>query len=114
MQRQAHVVIAGCFVSLATAEWLRGGAAVWAALAVVAGLVAVALAIRTSPPRHKMGMAAALASGLLGVILGGGAPRVWRIGCCWPALRRQRGAAWRRSLPTRPRQGAGGARRLAR
>jgi len=52
---------------------VRGGAAVWAALAVVAGLVAVALAVRLQAPRHKMSMAAALASVLLGVILGGGA-----------------------------------------
>ena len=113
MQRQAHVVIAGCFVSLATAEWLRGGAAVWAALAVVAGLVAVALAIRTSPSRHKMGMAAALASVLLGVILGGGALRVWRIECCWPALREQRVTAASRSLQTALGQATAEARRLA-
>ncbi|HZE94276.1 MAG TPA: ATP-binding protein [Gemmatimonadales bacterium] len=85
MQRQAHVVIAGCFASLATAEWLRGDAAVWAALAAVAGLVAVALALR--PPRLKLALASALASLVLGVVLAGGALRVWRIECCWPALR---------------------------
>src|SRR5438874_8157885 len=113
MQRQAHVVIAGCFVSLATAEWLRGSAAVWAALAVVAGLVAVALVVRTSAPRHKMGMAAALASVLLGVILGGGALRVWRIECCWPALREQRVTAASRSLQTALGQATAEARRLA-
>src|SRR5437667_11242749 len=74
VQRQAHVVIAGCFASLATAEWLRGDAAVWAALTVAAGLVAVALAVRPpSPaPRHTMSVAAGLASLLPGVVLGVG------------------------------------------
>src|SRR5258705_16202 len=38
VQRQAHVVIAGGFAILATAEWLRSGAVVWAALAGAAGL----------------------------------------------------------------------------
>src|SRR5882672_12397744 len=79
VQRQAHVVIAGCFVSLATAEWLRGGVALWAALAVVAGLVAILLDVLLPAPRSKMSMAAALASLLLAVILGGGVLRVWRI-----------------------------------
>src|SRR5256885_2930648 len=80
VQRQAHVVIAGCFASLATAEWLRGDAAVWAALTGVAGLVAVALAFRppapAPAPRHKMSVAAGLASLLLGMVLGLGALRV--------------------------------------
>ena len=87
MQRQAHVVIAGCFASLATAEWLRGDAAVWAALAGAAGLVAVALAVRPPGPRQAIGVAAAVASLLLGIVLGTGAFRIWRIECCWPALR---------------------------
>jgi len=117
VQRQAHVVIAGCFASLATAEWLRGDAAVWAALTVVAGLVAVVLAVRPPPtpaaPRHKMSMAAGLASLLLGVVLGGGALRVWRIECCWPALRERRVTAASRSLQTALGQAIAEARRLA-
>src|SRR5438874_11994609 len=112
MQRQAHVVIAGCFVSLATAEWLRDGAAVWAALAVVAGLVAVALVVRTSAPGHKMGLAAALASVLHGVILGGGALRVYRIECCWQALHERRLTAASRSLRTALGQSTAEARLL--
>src|SRR6266705_6776585 len=84
VQRQAHVVIAGCFASLAAAEWLRGDAAVWAALAGAAGLVAVALAVRPPGPRHAIGVAAAVASLLLGIVLGTGAFRIWRIECCWP------------------------------
>src|SRR5256885_7361211 len=81
VQRQAHVVIAGCFASLATAEWLRGDAAVWAALTVAAGLVAVALAVRPpSPaPRHTMSVAAGPATPLLRVGLRGGALRAGRI-----------------------------------
>src|SRR5207253_5114502 len=110
---QSHVVIAGCFVSLATAEWLRGGAAVWAALAGLAGLVAVALAVRRPAPRHKMSVAAGLASLLLGVVLGVGALRVWRIECCWPALREQRVTAASRSLQTSLGQAIAEARRLA-
>jgi O-antigen/teichoic acid export membrane protein len=41
VQRQAHVVIAGCLASLAAAEWLRGDAVVWAWLAGIAGLLNV-------------------------------------------------------------------------
>src|SRR5258707_14807560 len=58
VQRQAHVVIAGCFASLAAAEWLRGDAAVWAALAVAAGVVAGAIAAKPPPPRGKKSPAA--------------------------------------------------------
>ncbi len=100
-------------MSLATAEWLRGDAAVWAALAAVAGLVAVALAVMQPAPRFKLSMAAALASLLLGVILGGGALRVWRIECCWPALREQRVTAASRSLQNDLSRAFDEARRLA-
>src|SRR6266702_2427736 len=62
VQRQAHVVIAGCFAILATAEWLRGDAAVWAALAGAAGLVALVLAVRPPGPRHTLSVAAGVAS----------------------------------------------------
>src|SRR6266550_2987089 len=113
VQRQAHVVIAGCFASLATAEWLRGDAAVWAALAGVAGLVGVVLALTTRAPRPTMSLVAALASLLLGVILGGGALRVWRIECCWPALREQRVTAASRSLQSDLSHAFDEARRLA-
>src|SRR5256885_17033861 len=57
VQRQAHVVIAGCFAGLATAEWLRADAAVWAALAGVAGLVAGGLALKPPAPRPEKGVA---------------------------------------------------------
>jgi len=100
-------------VSLATAEWLRGDAAVWAALAAGASLVAVALAVRLPAPRNKMTMAAALAGLLLGVILGGGALQVWRIECCWPALREKRVTGASRSLQTALGQATAEARRLA-
>ncbi|HLQ60044.1 MAG TPA: ATP-binding protein [Gemmatimonadales bacterium] len=113
MQRQAHVVIAGCFASLATAEWLRGDAVAWAALAGAAGLVAVALAVRPPGPRHRMSVAAAVASLLLGVVLGVGAFRIWRIECCWPALREQRVTAASRSLQVSLGQAIAEARRLA-
>jgi signal transduction histidine kinase len=100
-------------VSLATAEWLRGDAVVWAALAGVAGLVAVALAVRVPVPRHKMSIAAALASFLLGVIVGGGALRVSRIECCWPALRESRVPATSRDLQRALGSAIAEARRLA-
>jgi len=60
-----------------------------------------------------MSMAAALASLLLGVVLGGGALRVWRIECCWPALRERRVTAASRSLQTALGQATAEARRLA-
>src|SRR5216117_2649739 len=113
VQRQAHVVIAGCFASLAAAEWLRGDAAVWAALAGVAGLVAVVLALTTRAPRPTMSLVAALASLLVGVILGGGALRVWRIECCWPALREQLVTGASRSLQNDLGRAFDEARRLA-
>src|SRR5258705_9141711 len=87
VQRQAHVVIAGCFASLAAAEWLRGDAAVWAALAVAAGLGAGALAVKPPPPGPKMRLAGAPARVLLRALLGGGGMRVWRIEGCLPAVR---------------------------
>src|SRR6266436_5050892 len=65
VQRQAHVVIAGCFAVLATAEWLRSDAAIWAALAGAAGVVALVLAVRPPGPRHTLSVAAALASAVL-------------------------------------------------
>jgi len=100
-------------VSLATAEWLRGDAVVWAALAGVAGFGAVALAVRLPAPRHKMSIAAALASLLLGVIVGGGALRVSRIECCWPALRESRVPATSRDLQHALGSAIAEARRLA-
>ncbi|OLC81584.1 MAG: hypothetical protein AUH72_09095 [Acidobacteria bacterium 13_1_40CM_4_65_8] len=113
MQRQAHVVIAGCFAGLATAEWLRADAAGWAALAGVAGLVAVALAVRPPAPRPKMTLVAALTSLLLGVVLAGGAFRIWRIECCWPALRERLVTSASRSLQTALGQAIAEARKLA-
>src|SRR5881394_2953218 len=113
MQRQAHVVVAGCLASLAAAEWLRGDAGVWAVLAGLAGVAAVALALRPPGPRHTLSVAAGLASLLLGVVLGGGALRVWRIECCWPALREQRVTGASRSLQTALGEAIAEARRLA-
>ena len=85
----------------------------WAALAGVAGLVAVVLAVTQSLPRHKMSMAAALASLVLGVVLGGGALRVWRIECCWPALEESRVPATSRALQHALGSAIAEARRLA-
>jgi signal transduction histidine kinase len=113
VQRQAHVVIAGCFAVLATAEWLRSDAAFWAALAGAAGLVALVLAVRPRGPRHTLSVAAALASVLLGAVLGVGALRIWRIECCWPALRERRVTDASRSLQISLTQAIAEARRLA-
>src|SRR5258705_9458874 len=113
VQRQAHVVIAGGFAILATAEWLRSGAVVWAALAGAAGLVALVLAVRPPGPRHALSVAAALASVLLGAVLCLGALRIWRIECCWPALRERRVTAASRFLQTSLGQAIAEARRLA-
>ena len=113
MQRQTHVVIAGCFATLATAEWLRSDAAAWAVVAVVAGIVAVGLALRPPGPRHRLSVIAGFASLLLGTVLGRGALRIWRIECCWPALREQRVTGASRSLQTSLGQAIAEARRLA-
>src|SRR6266702_2376140 len=96
VQRQAHVVIAGWFATLATAEWLRSDAGAWAVLAALAGLVV-----------------AALTTLLLGVILAVGALRVWRIECCWPALRERLVTSASRSLQVSLGQAIAEARRLA-
>src|SRR5216117_198561 len=113
VQRQAHVVIAGCFAILATAEWLRSGAVAWAALAGAAALVAVALAVRPPAPRPTLASAAAAVSLLLGVVLVGGAMRIWRIECCWPALRESRVPATSRALQHALGSAIAEARRLA-
>ena len=113
MQRQAHVVIAGWFATLATAEWLRSDAGAWAVLAALAGLVGAALAIRPPAPRHKMSLVAAFTTLLLGVILAVGALRVWRIECCWPALRERLVTSASRSLQVSLGQAIAEARRLA-
>src|SRR5260221_6699375 len=113
VQREAHVVIAGCFAILATAEWLRSDAGVWAAVAGAAGLVALVLAVRPPGPRHTLSVAAGLASVLLGAVLGVGALRVWRIECCWPALRERRVTAASRFLQTELGQAIAEARRIA-
>src|SRR6266576_3994351 len=113
VQRQAHVVIAGCFAILATAEWLRSGAVVWAALAGAAALVAVALAVRPPAPRLTLASAAAAVSLILGLVLVGGAMRIWRIECCWPALRESRVPATSRALQHALGSAITEARRLA-
>jgi len=86
---------------------------VWAALAGAAGLVAVVLAVRPPAPRHAMSVTAALASLLLGVVLGAGAFRIWRIECCWPAWRERRLTAASLSLRSDLSRAIDEARRLA-
>src|SRR5229473_572494 len=112
MQRQAHVVIAGCAASLAAAEWLRGDVGIWAWLAGAAGIAAVALAL-TRPRRPLLTIAAALASLVLGVVLVSGAFQIWRIECCWPSLRERRVTAASRALQTSLGRAIAEARRLA-
>src|SRR5204862_6210514 len=68
---------------------------------------------RPPGPRHRLSVAGGFASLLLGVVLGGGALRVWRIECCWPALREQRVTAASRSLQTSLGQAIADARRIA-
>ena len=104
--------------ALASAEWLRSDAAPWAIVAALAGLAAVALValVARAPwgaPRPKMALAAALLSLLLGIVLAGGALRVWRIECCWPALREQRVTGASRSLQSDLTRAFEEARRLA-
>jgi len=116
VQRQAHVVIAGCLASLATAEWLRGDAPAWALLTGVAGLVAFVLAVRPPlppAPRPKLAVVAAAVSLILGVVLVSGALRIWRIECCWPALRESRVPATSRALQHSLGAAVAEARRLA-
>ncbi len=60
-----------------------------------------------------MSLAAALAGLLLGAVLGGGAMRVWRIECCWPALRESRVPATSRALQHALGSAIAEARRLA-
>jgi hypothetical protein len=100
VQRQSHVVIAGCLASLAAAEWLRGNAVVWVWLAGLAAVAALVLALRrpAGAPREPLTIGAAAASVVLGAVLAGGALRVWRIECCWPALREQSVPATSRAL----------------
>jgi len=104
VQRQAHVVIAGCVASLAAAEWLRGGAAIWAVLAWwVAALTLVWFATRpggVEAPRSKISLVAAWTGVFLGMVLVGGAMRVRRIECCWPAMRERLVTGASRTLQT--------------
>ncbi|HWC73637.1 MAG TPA: hypothetical protein VG454_06840, partial [Gemmatimonadales bacterium] len=113
MQRQAHVVIAGCLASLTAAEWLRSNAGVWAWLAGLAGLAALILTVRPPVLRQPMTIGAAAASMILGVLLVTGAVRVWRIECCWPALREQSVPGTSRALQRSLGEAIAQARRLA-
>src|SRR4029077_1237622 len=61
---------------------------------------AILVAVRTPAPRPKSVFIAAVLSLLLGIVLAGGAVRVWRIECCWPALREERLTSASRSLQT--------------
>ena len=113
MQRQAHVVIAGCLASLAAAEWLRSDAAVWAALAGVAGLAALVLTLRPPLLRQPLTIGAAALGVILGALLVRGAVRVWRIECCWPALREQAVPGTSRALQKSLGEAIAQARQLA-
>jgi signal transduction histidine kinase len=108
-----HVVIAGGLAAVAAAEWLRGNAPVWAWVAGAAGLAAVALAARPLRRPPLIPAAAALASLVLGAMLVGGALRVRRIECCWPALREARVTAASRALQSALGDAIAAARRLA-
>ncbi len=105
--------MAGCLASLAAAEWLHGDAAVWAILSLVAGVAAFVLAVKPPAPRPKLPFAAALLSLVLGVVLAGGALRVWRIECCWAAWRESRVPATSRALQHSLGSAIAEARRLA-
>jgi signal transduction histidine kinase len=107
-----HVVIAGCLAAVAAGEWLRGSAAVWAALAALAGLAAVFLAVRPAP-RPRLALAAAISILTIGGILALGAFRVWRIECCWSAIRERRVTAASRELQSSLGDAIAEARRLA-
>src|SRR5688572_28772519 len=113
MQRQAHVVIAGCLAALAAAEWIRSDAALWAVLAALAAVAAFVVAVRPPGPRPKVALAAALVSLVLGFILATGAFRIWRIECCWPAVREASVATTSRALQQSLGWAIGEARRLA-
>src|SRR5437764_4628487 len=112
MQRQAHVVIAGCTASLAAAEWLRGNSGVWAWLAGAAAVVALVFAV-LPPRRPPLTLAAALACLVLGVVLVSGAAQIWRIQCCWPSLRERRVRTASRALQSSLGRAIAEARRLA-
>ena len=113
MQRQAHVVIAGCLSSLAAAEWLRSNAVVWAWLAGLAGLAALVLALWRPVLRQPLTVGAAAASVALGAVLVGGALRVWRIECCWPSLVERSVPGTSRALQKSLGEAIAEARRLA-
>ena len=113
MQRQAHVVIAGCLAALAGAEWIRTDAALWAVLAALAAVAALVVAVRQPRPRPTLAFAVALVSLVLGVILASGAFRIWRIECCWPAVREASVATTSRALQQSLGWAIGEARRLA-
>ncbi len=106
-----HTVIAGGLASVAAAEWLRSGTAVWAWLAAFAGLAAIALAVPLR--RQWLPLAAAFASLTLGIVLAAGAFQIWRIECCWPAIREKRVTAASRALQSSLGDAIAEARRLA-
>jgi signal transduction histidine kinase len=113
VQRQGHVVIAGCVASLATAEWLRGEAAAWALLALLFGVAALVLAARPPAPRPKLAVVVAVLSLVLGGVLATGALRIWRIECCWAAWRESRVPGTTRALQRSLGSAIAEARRLA-
>ena len=63
--------------------------------------------------RSKLAVAAAAVSLILGVVLVSGALRIWRIECCWPALRESRVPATARALQHALGAAIAEARRLA-
>ena len=107
------MLIAGCLAALASAEWVHREAAWWAVVAALASVAAVVLAARPPAPRPKLAIAAALASLVLGFFVARGAVRVWRIECCWPAVREASVTATSRALQQSLGWAIGEARRLA-
>jgi signal transduction histidine kinase len=86
VQRIGHLVIVTCLAALSAAEWLHGGAAVWAWASAAAGVVGVALFLTRGPWGIAPGLAT-LATVALGAWLVAGVLEVRRIECCWPEVR---------------------------
>src|SRR5207247_2299388 len=112
VERRAHLALAGCAVAVAAGEWLHGNAAAWAWVAGAAALATAVLAFARRPRAVGPG-AAALACLALGAVLVGSVRQVWRIECCWTALREERVWAASQQLATTLSRAAAEARRLA-
>ena len=99
-------------MAVAAGEWLHGNAAAWAWVAGAAAVATAVLAFARRPRAVGPG-AAALACLALGAVLVGSVRQVWRIECCWTALREERVWAASQQLATTLSRAAAEARRLA-